>query len=78
MPARTGHTHSYDPDSNILADGVTKHLDHVLFLHDHDSPTHHENEVFKLKAAQEWDDRKHKKNRDLSDHYPVVARFRWV
>lgn len=78
LPTRTGHTHSYDPTSNILADGVTKHLDHVVFLHGYDCPTNHENEVIQLKAAVEWDDRKHKKNKDLSDHYPVVARFRWV
>lgn len=78
LPARTGHTHSYDPLTNILADGVTKHLDHVLYLNGHDCPTESENEVVQLKAAEEWDDRKHKKNKDLSDHYPVVARFSWT
>lgn len=78
LPKQTGHAHSYDPLSNILADGKTKHLDHVLFLKDHDQPSEHTNEVIALKAAEEWDDRKHKKNKDLSDHYPVVARLRWA
>lgn len=73
-PQQTGHTYSFDPQTNKLATGNSEYLDYILYSKAHLQPLQSSNEVLLLKTDSAWKEFFWEPNFwDLSDHYPVYG-----
>lgn len=77
VPPISGPRYSYDPHRNGLAQGRRELLDYVLYSARHQAPSACALEVT-VPPASPWRDHLWQRRLDdLSDHYPVVGRYRF-
>lgn len=80
--------YSFNSESNVLArpglssDGSNELLDYVLYSRDHRRPSSSETWILPLRSTAAWAWTRQRKAKttwmnDLSDHYPVVAKYRF-